>query len=368
MCSRSRSDSNARDANAAQLLLDGGALGVAAASTIWLAAIGPLLQDGGTLSEQVAGIVPPVTGLALFIALAFTVLRGVGPAYQAPMRWIVAGLAGLILSDALGPSADGAAVVALAALSLGAVMTTRPIADVHAESVSPIIVWLPHSGTVALSALLLGSVAFGNTPWYPIGGVAIAAVLLTLVVTARHVFGLREQLRLATELSTLEHTDTLTGLANRKGFIEAGEQLFERCRRDGSSMAALIADVDHFKLANDRLGHAVGDLILQQVAALCRANVLDRDLVGRYGGDEIVVLLSGADVDVAEATAHRLNSLAAEFTPEGLDYTLTVSIGVADSSTAGSLGELIRNADRALHDAKEAGPNQTAVFREPLFA
>jgi diguanylate cyclase (GGDEF)-like protein len=188
------------------------------------------------------------------------------------------------------------------------------------------------------------------------------------LVTARQILGLQDNRRLMDRFATLARTDPLTGLVNRRRLLEDGGQMLEHCRRDDEPMAALLVDIDYFTLVNDTHGHAVGDVILQRVADLCTAIAGPDDLVGRYGSDEIVVLLADADGGVAEAMARRLSSLAAAVTLDNVDYTLTVSIGVAESSGAVSVGGLIRNAERALDDAKQVGRNQTAVFHEPLFA
>lgn len=155
--------------------------------------------------------------------------------------------------------------------------------------------------------------------------------------------------------------DDLTGLLNRKAFLElAATQL--RSRRAASTWGALLlADLDHFKSVNDTYGHAAGDHVLQRFADACTATVREADLVGRYGGEEFVIFIPGAGAERAEDVAAGISARLAEASEaEGFEMP-TVSYGVAtyDAGTS-SLEDVIASADRALYVAKSRGRNRSA--------
>jgi len=157
------------------------------------------------------------------------------------------------------------------------------------------------------------------------------------------------------DLSARANRDGLTGLLNRQGFQDLASD--ELRRRNGSGTSSLIlADLDHFKAVNDTYGHAAGDWVLQSFAAVCRTSVRSGDLVGRYGGEEFVILLPDTEADRAKEIAleisRRLKNRQAR---DGIAYP-TVSYGIV-SSCAGTpdLMKLIASADTAMYRAKANG-------------
>jgi diguanylate cyclase (GGDEF)-like protein len=175
-------------------------------------------------------------------------------------------------------------------------------------------------------------------------------------------------LRNARLLDQIRHQalhDALTGLPNRSLILDRAEHLLLRCRRHHSPVAALFIDLDGFKDVNDTMGHAAGDQLLRSVAARLTAAVRDCDTIARLGGDEFVVLTEGLALDAApELVAQRiLDVLREPFHLDGRSTPLTVgaSIGIAvgDRATA---GELLRDADVALYQAKAAGKGRYVVF------
>ena len=159
--------------------------------------------------------------------------------------------------------------------------------------------------------------------------------------------------------------DALTGLPNRALIMDRIEQLLARNRRHGTSGAALYIDLDEFKNVNDSLGHEAGDRLLVAVAARLASALRDADTIGRMGGDEFVVLIDGGELHVApELVAERLLDVMRQpFELEGASMPLIVStsigIAVGDRQTA---GELLRDADVALYEAKAAGKNRYEIF------
>jgi diguanylate cyclase (GGDEF)-like protein len=163
--------------------------------------------------------------------------------------------------------------------------------------------------------------------------------------------------------------DALTGLPNRALITDRIEQLLARNRRNATEGAALFVDLDGFKNVNDTLGHGAGDLLLQAVAARLTTSLRDADTIGRMGGDEFVVLIDGGALHGApEMVAERLLEvmrqpfeLAASATP----IVVTASVGIA-AGYRDSPGELLRDADVALYQAKATGRNRSATFRAEM--
>lgn len=160
-------------------------------------------------------------------------------------------------------------------------------------------------------------------------------------------------------------TDQLTGLPNRRYLWEALGTELARARRKRSPLAVLLFDIDHFKRINDRWGHEAGDLVLRNVAHAARKVVRESDIVARHGGEEFVIVLSEADETVALA---RAEALRAEIS--GLRLTcggnpidpVTVSVGVVSSRDGtGTAEDLVRTADHAMYDAKQAGRDRVVV-------
>lgn len=155
----------------------------------------------------------------------------------------------------------------------------------------------------------------------------------------------------------LASVDPLTGLLNRRAFIERGEHVLRLSEREDRANAVLFVDVGDFRSADDRFGHEVGDGLLQQVALRLRRVGRRSDLVGRYGGDAFVVLAHGVDPAAVPSIGERYHeALSRPLTaPEG-QLRLACSVGIAVApDDARSLGELVRRADAAMYGAKGAG-------------
>jgi diguanylate cyclase (GGDEF)-like protein/PAS domain S-box-containing protein len=164
--------------------------------------------------------------------------------------------------------------------------------------------------------------------------------------------------------------DALTGLLNRSAVLDALKREAARAAREGGSLATIMVDVDHFKAVNDTYGHLAGDAVLQEIARRIRFSVRTYDLVGRYGGEEILVGLPGCDASGAEHFAERVRlavSAKEVQTREGA-IAVTVSLGVACVAGANvhDLEIIIRQADEALYRAKEAGRNRSVMASQGL--
>jgi diguanylate cyclase (GGDEF)-like protein len=180
----------------------------------------------------------------------------------------------------------------------------------------------------------------------------------------RQALVMREHARLTADFHHLAVTDGLTGLTNRRHLLELAERAFERCRRRGIPLAAIMVDVDHFKTINDTHGHAIGDLVLTTVAMQCRQELRAGDLLGRYGGDELIVLLPGSSPEDALHAAQRLRA-AVSGTPIEVGTVLvpvTLSLGVTPAEQCTDLDELLARADTALYEAKAAGRDCARLY------
>lgn len=171
-----------------------------------------------------------------------------------------------------------------------------------------------------------------------------------------------ESRRTQEQLSLLATTDSMTGLFNRRYFMELSQREIERSRRYKTPFSLIMFDADRFKSVNDTYGHDVGDLVLKAIAETVKGSIRDVDVLGRIGGEEFAVGLPEAGVDVGKQVAEKIRN-AVESTsvelPDGRTLGFTVSLGVAEYADAsGSLEDLIKMADNALYQAKRNGRNR----------
>ena len=175
-----------------------------------------------------------------------------------------------------------------------------------------------------------------------------------------------ERARLFQEVQSLALTDPLTGLQNRRSLFELGRVEFARAQRMKRPFCCMMLDLDHFKQINDQYGHLVGDLVLQEFAKRCKNSVREVDLVGRYGGEELIILLPETDRKTSMQVAERLRGCiaATPITVFDKEVSVTVSIGVAtqDENTL-HLETLIARADQAMYIAKHKGRNCVAMSK-----
>jgi two-component system, cell cycle response regulator len=187
-------------------------------------------------------------------------------------------------------------------------------------------------------------------------------------VIARDLGGPIRMATLLEQSQRLATLDSLTGLKNRRAFIESLGQEIGRRERHGYALSVLLLDVDHFKSVNDRFGHATGDLVLAAMGSVLKGQFRKVDIVARWGGEEFVVALSGAEAEGAQASAERLRETIEELELErprdaGGEGPLkvTVSIGVATHRMGESLDSVVDRADRAMYSAKSAGRNRVVA-------
>ncbi|MGH9030488.1 MAG: GGDEF domain-containing protein [Acidimicrobiia bacterium] len=164
------------------------------------------------------------------------------------------------------------------------------------------------------------------------------------------------------DLDLLARTDHLTGLWNRRHVDEHLDMAVSAARRHERPLSLLLLDIDEFKSINSRFGHQIGDHALQEVAARLKSHVRTEDTVGRWGGEEFLVVLPDTDTPVALSAAERLRAAIGDEPVRcgGNDLELTVRIGVAGDEPA-SQDALLTGADGALARAKAAGRNRCSL-------
>jgi diguanylate cyclase (GGDEF)-like protein len=176
----------------------------------------------------------------------------------------------------------------------------------------------------------------------------------------------RLQQRLLEAQDTLWHQamhDSLTGLWNRAMILSQLSQELNRVQRSGNPVSVLLVDLDHFKAVNDTYGHARGDEVLQHAAKRMSANLRAYDCIGRYGGEEFLVVLPDCDIEGARIVAERIREAVAALDAEGLvPCKVTVSLGLASTEFAPAHQQvLLHAADAALYRAKHAGRDRVAA-------
>ncbi len=183
------------------------------------------------------------------------------------------------------------------------------------------------------------------------------------LMVGKRILALQEELISAREAMRHSAThDSLTGLMNRKAVMDGLGKELARSKREGTSVAVALVDVDHFKVVNDELGHLFGDEALKQVAHRLRSGLRNYDSVGRYGGEEFLLVLPGCDLAAAVVRAEQIRAgiSATAVKTAAAQRSVTVSVGVAVSKGAGEgdAERVLDASDVALYEAKKNGRNR----------
>lgn len=189
----------------------------------------------------------------------------------------------------------------------------------------------------------------------------ITVVFVMFAYTGRYYFGqVAEAERRLRHLATI---DPLSGLWNRRHFLHVANAEADRARRHSLPLSAALADIDHFKRVNDVHGHPVGDRVIQHVSELLRSQLRSSDLLGRWGGEEFILLLPSTDAAAAAVMCERLREQV-QRSPciiDGMALPVTVSFGVHRVDLDAGLERAVKRADDALYEAKQKGRNCTVV-------
>lgn len=226
--------------------------------------------------------------------------------------------------------------------------------------------------------------AWYERPWFAVLELAAALGVIFLVVRLRTevIRKRRDQLEREVEsrtaelaakqkelmeangkLAELATTDVLTGVFNRRWFLIAADDEMERARRTRRPFTLLLIDADHFKAINDRYGHLAGDEVLKALAQLMTRQIRRNDVVARYGGEELVLLLPNTSLQEGMHFAERMRETIATFpiTYRDAVITLTISIGATESDGHEHFADVLRKADEALYEAKTSGRNRVVA-------
>ena len=341
------------------LWLDGlvGALGFAAAGTLWLQFV--LVRTTGSVAAVVTTMAYPVSDLALIVVVVGTcALLGWRP--DRVWWYLGAGLGFFAAADTIytlrvaagnyvaGTMLDALWAVAAVVIAGAALQPAAPARAASKNSTSMLV-----TPTVCVAGSL-AMLVYGTSRHISVASVVLASTtivagLVRAAVTFRDVQVLsvsREQAR----------TDELTGLGNRRKFHEVLDRRLETLG-DGESAAVLLLDLDRFKEVNDALGHSVGDVLLRNVGARLSQHLRIGDELVRLGGDEFALMLPTATSDEALALGERLRAgLQETFVIEGMSVHVDASIGIALApDVAATVEGLLQRADIAMYQAKNAG-------------
>jgi diguanylate cyclase (GGDEF)-like protein len=171
------------------------------------------------------------------------------------------------------------------------------------------------------------------------------------------------------DLQTLASVDPLTGLYNRRQFETLARAELGRSQRYMRPCSFLMIDIDHFKRVNDTFGHEMGDWVLKTVASILATARRDADVVARFGGEEFVIMLPETTPEAAATVAERIRMMvsANSMAVGDAKLSLTISAGVGEvTASSPSIEAVIRDADRALYEAKRTGRNRVCVAKQPL--
>ena len=189
------------------------------------------------------------------------------------------------------------------------------------------------------------------------------AELKARLLVGKRILDLQEELVAAREsMRTAATRDSLTGLLNRAEIFRLLERELERSRRERKPLSVILADIDHFKQVNDTEGHLFGDETLREIARRLQSRLRPYDGVGRYGGEEFLLVLPSCDLEGAKDRAEELRELIArtQVISGGVKKAITMSLGIAISECVGvkELEALVNRADMALYSAKKKGRNR----------
>lgn len=318
-------------------------------------AIGTLFAVAGIVSMHDPIVVAPgifLDGRVSLLAIAYP--------YAGPIGAIVATIIMALYRLGLGGMGviPGVITIVLASL-VGYLFTFIPVRKLPVGATRSIVLGLAASVSLVSIFLLPGEIRTALLG-FPICAIIIGNVVNVVVLIA---FIEREKSRLRL-LRTLEHeawVDPLTQLQNRRAFDKAALIAMNDNRSRATACSLIMIDIDHFKMINDRLGHDAGDLVLAKVAAIIRKNVRASDIVVRYAGEEIALLL----INTAQVTAFELAEKVrkqiaeTEFGTGNETITVTVSAGVASLSERHvTIDAVMKAADKALYSAKSGGRNR----------
>ncbi len=218
---------------------------------------------------------------------------------------------------------------------------------------------LAYISTIYAIVLLLRNIGFLIFPTNGLFSPTIFAILHSIALFSASFlwsigFMMMVSHRLQADLNELATLDSLTHIANRRAMIALLEAEYSRLARSHIEFSVLLVDVDHFKKVNDQFGHEAGDRILYDVAQLLKSTLRKQDEISRWGGEEFLILLPGTSLQDAAMIGERLRMLVeqAQFNVAGSEMSLTISVGVGNSTSSKDVDRIYKSSDVALYKAK----------------
>jgi diguanylate cyclase (GGDEF)-like protein len=407
-----------------RIFLDGLMIMTGVVTFSWYFILGPtILQGNGTFLTKIVGAAYPFSDLVMVFCILFLWSHNNDAELRPAMRILSLALLIIVLTDSsydyqllqgtyttghlmnvgwtLGFMLVGLATQELCIYltrrrqgSTDRVAPTQNSSEMVAEIPSFWRSLLPYALVPAVAALLIYTVHTERSG--PLEhGVYIGGIVLVVLVLLRQIFAihetvvyarqtqqLNEALRTAhhaleeknaalheanARLEALATTDLLTNLPNHRALVTALEREFVRAERHHSSCSLCFLDIDHFKALNDGYGHSAGDVVLHEFASVVQSVLRDIDIVGRWGGEEFVVIMPDTDREGAMAAAERVRAAVAEHMFSiGGGVRLSCSVGVACYPIdANERDSLVLSADRAMYAAKRLGRNQVCAANNP---
>ena len=195
--------------------------------------------------------------------------------------------------------------------------------------------------------------------------------LIARVASGERILKLEEELTQAhRQMEILAMQDGLTGISNRRAIEEHARAELDHARRKECPLSVILLDIDHFKAINDQYGHLVGDHILRHLAEILTRNLRQYDRIGRWGGEEFIVILPDTKISEAIIVAERMRAETVETKlslENGKYYEVQISLGVACASGSyPTLAKLVDAADQAMYQAKKAGRNRVCSIDQPI--
>jgi len=236
------------------------------------------------------------------------------------------------------------------------------------------ITWLIgyHMITTLSRLITLTNPEYVTKSWLDLGATTIISLYLSLFAFTIWVIGivLLDTFKVMSalkakndELSALALIDALTGVPNRNSMENELEKLVELAKRYGNQLSFILADIDHFKQVNDRLGHDVGDEVLRHTALIIKKNIRTTDMIFRWGGEEFLIVTPQTNLDGARLLAEKIRE-SYHFEDFGAAGKLTISLGVAQWIDSEAIDVWFKRADIALYQAKSAGRNRVECWRD----